>query len=413
MSLQPLFKNKLFMKVFASYSISMFGIYFDRVAIFLLFAYVWQERPIMLAFIAVAIALPQVIISPFAGVFIEHRNKVKVMLAADFLTALFTFSLLFITNTWLFLTVLMLRSTIATVHFPAEQAIIKHIVPETLVLRAVSLNGISAQVARIIGPVIGATLAAIYSPLLCLFINGVSLLFSSLILLSVAKEKTDFSHPSIREKQPFREDLQEGLRIILQTKTLLICFGYSFLGFFALQMVDVQFPVLFRLIAPEHPELMGWIMSFVGIGSILIYGLMSKQKKMLYPAKLLMTSFACLAIVFISASFLTSGFPLSVPLLMSIILGIGVGLQMFVAQTVIQKETTGDTIARVSSLYHAIINVSILVAPLIGALLVELFSIYTVLKGSGILLLFIGSALLLTHKRENQGHVEVTRHPSI
>ncbi|WP_368504919.1 MFS transporter [Alkalihalophilus sp. As8PL] len=398
MTAHSLLSNKVFMRVFTSYSLSMLGIYFDRVAIFLLFAYVWQERPLMLALIAVAIALPQALISQFTGVFIENKNKIKIMLLADMTTALLTFSLLFISNAWFFLVILTLRSTIATVHFPAEQAIIKQIVPESLVMRAVSLNGLSAQFSRIIGPVVGGTLAALYSPLLCIFINGVTLILSCLLLLSVLQEGKTTSSSRTKKKNSFWGDWREGWWIILKTRTLQFCFFYSFLGFFAVQMVDVQFPILFRMLAPDRPEIIGWIMSFVGIGSVLIIVFLSRYKQLPYPTYLLIISFLCLGIVLLSAGFLTTEFHLSGPLLMAIILGFGVGLQMIVAQYVIQTETNGETIARVSSLYNSIISLSILIAPLVGAFFVEILSIYPVLRASGIFLFCIGAVAFLTEK---------------
>jgi MFS transporter, DHA3 family, macrolide efflux protein len=56
--LPTIWKNKIFVRLFGSYSISMLGHWFDMVAIMVLFGYVWQADPLLLAFIPIAYALP-------------------------------------------------------------------------------------------------------------------------------------------------------------------------------------------------------------------------------------------------------------------------------------------------------------------------------------------------------------------
>lgn len=234
-----IWQNKIYMRLFASYSVSMLGHWFDMVAIMILFGYVWQAEPMLIALIPVALALPQALLGQFSGVIADKFDKVKLMMAADFLTAALTFILLLAQNPWIALVILSLRSVVNVIHFPAQQGLIKQVVDENLMLKAVTLNGIVNQLGKIMGPVIGGGIAGLFSPQLCIFINGVAFILSALILLSIILQNkltaTVNEQSEQAEAKSFWAAWRDGWRIVLKSRILLVSFSLSILGMIGVQ----------------------------------------------------------------------------------------------------------------------------------------------------------------------------------
>ncbi|GAA0356418.1 MFS transporter [Bacillus horti] len=386
-----LYQNKTFMKLFSSYSISMLGIYFDRIAVIMLFAFLWNERPLMLALIPVAFALPQALLSQFAGVWVGRFSQVRVMMFADLVSALLTLVLAFTNQPWLCIVILALRSTITTVHFPAQQSLIKRIVHKDQLLKAISLNGTVSQLSKVIGPLLGATLAGLYSPQFCILLNFVALLISFVILLTMSKEVStqQDSTQLANQKLPFWQLWREGWSIVIKTRMLLFGFALSFFTFFVIQMIDVQFPILVRELAPQRPELFGWVMSSSGFGALLTITILMRFKQVKAYGTLLGVSIGVMGATFLSLGLLKPGVAEFTPIGIGIILGAGVGLFTIITQYLLQDFTTEETVGRVSGMYNSLMSVTLLVAPLLGAWLVELFDVASVLIGTALGLLLL------------------------
>src|SRR5690606_2878574 len=115
----------------------------------------------VLAFAAISALLPQALIGPFAGVYIDRWDRKITMIAADGFIALCTlvmsalyyfghFELIFI------YVILGLRSLGSAFHMPAMQASVPLIAPESELLRVAGINQIIQSVSNIAGPALGA-----------------------------------------------------------------------------------------------------------------------------------------------------------------------------------------------------------------------------------------------------------------
>src|SRR5690606_37081338 len=114
----------------------------------------------VLAFSAIAGLLPQALIGPFAGVYIDRWDRKKVMIFADAFIAVCTLVMTFILrdgNTNLIFIYLLLgcRSIGSAFHAPAMQAIAPLIVPEKELLRVSGINQVLQSVSSIAGPALG------------------------------------------------------------------------------------------------------------------------------------------------------------------------------------------------------------------------------------------------------------------
>ncbi|SES12394.1 MFS transporter [Salipaludibacillus aurantiacus] len=395
-----IWKNAVFMRMFCSYSISMLGRWFDMVAIMILFGYVWETDPLTIALIPVMYALPHALLSQFAGILADRFNKGKLMMMADVGTAVLTIVLAMAPGPWLALPILLLRATLTVIHFPAQQALIKHVVEENLIVKAVTLNGTVNEFTKIMGPILGGSLAAIFSPRLCILINAAAYFISALILLSIIKKREVETSRSAEveagNKASFWQSWKDGWSMVLSSKILVVAVTFSLLGMTAIQMTDVQITVLLREIAPERPEMIGWVMASSGAGALAVMMLMNRFKKIAYYGVLIGSSFLLIGVPFGMLGLLETGVQSFVLTGLGFAAGIGIGIYTIVISYILQKETARENIGRVSGIYNSLSGMVVLGAPLLGGMLVGLFDVRLVYLGVGLSLSLIGltSALL-------------------
>ena len=401
---QPkLWDNQLFMRVFSSYSISVFGRWFDMVAIMILFSFIWETSPLVIALIPVMYALPHALLSQFSGIFADRFNKIKLMIIADSLTAALSLFLFFAPSPWIALPVLLLRATLTVIHFPAQQALIKHLVSEQLVVKAITWNGTVNELSKIVGPFIGGSLAAYFSPHICILIGAFAYLFSAFILLPLRNRQEVQSRTSDGTLAPnlsFWTSWKEGWYVVLGNKNLKLAILVSVIGYTAIQMMDVQITVLLREIAPDRPELLGWTMAASGVGALVTILVINQLNEIRSYFLLLGGGYLLIGTGFAGFGFLFPGISTSIPVLLGGLAGAGIGLFTIGISYTLQKESTEETIGRVSGIYSSITNMIVLVAPLIGGLVVSIWRAGAVYIGSGGFLIFVGLVVVLLTVRK-------------
>jgi DHA3 family macrolide efflux protein-like MFS transporter len=373
-SAQPqlsIWKNRTFMRMFSAYSLSMTGQYFDMIAMAILFAYVWQADPVIIAMVPVAYAIPHVIFGQFAGILADRWKKINVMIMADIVVVVLTVILIFAPNPWWALPILMMRATATVFHFPAQQALVRQVVDEENLLKAVTLNGTVNQLSKVIGPFLGASIAAATSPQICLMINAIAFLLSALILFTIRKIKEE---QVIEGRDPqentFMQSWSKGWQIVLKSRVLMASFIFTLIGFIAIQLVDAQFAVLLRKIAPERPELVGWVMSSFGMGALCVVILLNRLKEIKSYGWVLGGSILLIGVGFTWIGMLKPGMSSLWYFVAGFIGGTGVGLFSVGFSYLLQKETPKDAIGRVSGIYNSMAGVILIIAPLIGGILV-------------------------------------------
>src|SRR5690606_4426855 len=226
----------------------------------------------VLAFSAIAGLLPQALIGPFAGVYIDRWDRKKVMIFADAFIAVCTLAMTFTLrdgNTNLIFIYLLLgcRSIGSAFHAPAMQAIAPLIVPEKELLRVSGINQVLQSVSSIAGPALG-TLAITYfsiGQVLYLDVIGAVLAIVSLLFVSIPHVATESKYSIVGVWL----DLMVGLRAIHQHRGLRMLFAFAMLMTFCVMPVAILFPLL----TIEHYIGGKWEMSVVeivwGVGMLL------------------------------------------------------------------------------------------------------------------------------------------------
>lgn len=166
--------------------------------------------------------LPQAVIGPFAGVFIDRYNRKTILIIADSAVAVSSMvlglSFFFTTPSLTFIYfILLLRALGETFHKPAMQAAIPQIVPANQLTKAGGVGQMIQSACSMVGPMLGAFLMNITSLQYAMFVDVLGAALAVLTLSSVKIVK----HNVTSSKLTIMDDMKECLRSIKANKALM------------------------------------------------------------------------------------------------------------------------------------------------------------------------------------------------
>lgn len=347
----------------------------------------------ILAFAAIAGLLPQAIIGPFAGVYIDRWDRKKVMIFADGFIALCTLGMTFVlksdgTNMFLIYLLMACRSIGSAFHSPAMQAIAPLLVPEDKLLRVSGINQMLQSVSSIAGPALG-TLAISYLPIssvLYLDVIGAAVAVISLLFVTIP-------HPSRSDVKPsivaVLDDLKQGMSAIYHNKGLKMLFLYAMVATFCIMPVAIMFPLL----TIGHYGGGKWEMSIIeiiwGIGMLIGGSILGLAKVSMSKIALVNSMHIVLGITFaISGWFPSSWF---IPFVIMTGFG-GVSMSIFSASfmTIIQEQVPAEMLGRVFSLYFSIAILPSMIGLLFTGFIADVIGVATAFVIAGLIVVLVG-----------------------
>lgn len=204
----------------------------------------------VLAYAAIASFLPQTIIGPFAGVYVDRWDRKHTMIAADGFIALCTLAmaLLFYFGhpKLLFVYLLLaLRSVGSAFHMPAMQASVPLLAPKSELLCIGGINQMIQSVSSIGGPALGAFAIGMLDieNVLLLDIGGAAFAIGSLLMVHIPRPKWQ-GHGSPSGIRNVLRDLRMGIGAVTSNRGISWLFFFSVLATFCIMPVAVLFPLL-------------------------------------------------------------------------------------------------------------------------------------------------------------------------
>lgn len=400
-----IWQNRTFVKMFAAYSISTFGDWFDAVAMMILLSYTWQADPMLLALVPLTFGLPSILFSQFAGILADRLPQLRVMFIADLLRAVITALLIFAPSPFWALALITLRSLAGVFNVPAQQSLTRHVVAEQHLLKATSLNGLVASMSKVLGPVLGASLMAVASPKLLFGINSVSFLLSAVLLISIGRPaRTEAQVAATAEaradapKQRMGEMWREGWGVVFRNRMLLASVVFMLTGITAIQFIDYQFTTILREVAPDNHALPGWYMAMIGFGSVCSITCLNRLETLKSPGWVIGGGLFFLGLMVGSMGLNKPGMTQWGPLLCAFTGGIGNGMALVGGNFFIQKEVPKDLLGRVFGIFETMRSLVFIVAPLTGGVLVQSLGPFRTFQIIGIALLLIGGLGILLQR---------------
>lgn len=201
----------------------------------------------MLAWAAIAGMLPQALLGPVSGVFIDRWNRKLVMIFADSFIALCTFvlAILFwvdLAEMWHIFILLGLRSIGSAFHSPAMQASVPLIAPQEQLARIAGIDQIIFSIGNIAGPALGALFISIWDMEYVLLLDVLGAAVACTTLLFVHIPNPEKTNDEIKNK--LLSEMKEGIAIVLRNRGLSWVFLFSILVMFFIMPVSVLFPLM-------------------------------------------------------------------------------------------------------------------------------------------------------------------------
>ena len=174
----------------------------------------------VLSYATIAALLPQALLGPFAGVFVDRWSRKWTMIGADSFVALCSgiIALLFyldVVELWQIYILLMFRSIGGAFHAPAMKSSIPLLAPESELMRIAAVNQAIQSVCSIGGPALGAILLLSFdmSMVMLLDVAGAFIACTSLLFVFIPNPKKE-----LLSAKGVMNDMAEGFKVILENR---------------------------------------------------------------------------------------------------------------------------------------------------------------------------------------------------
>lgn len=226
----------------------------------------------VLSLAAIAALLPQIVIGPFAGVYVDRWKRKRTMIGADSFVALCSavMALLYYFDCmelWLVYLLLMLRSVGSAFHSPAMKSSVPMLAPESELTRIAGVNQAIQSVCTIAGPAIGAVLVVSFDMtfVMMLDVAGAAIACTSLLFVTIPDPP---KVPGAASARNVLQDMYEGFRAIRRKRGLSWLMGTEVLISFFLMPVVVLIPLMTLQHFGGTPYQVGLIEMLFGAGSL-------------------------------------------------------------------------------------------------------------------------------------------------
>ncbi|AFQ43250.1 MFS transporter [Desulfosporosinus meridiei] len=275
------------------------------------------DSPLLVGLLGAVQFLPITLFSLFAGVVIDKYPKRTILLITQFTSMILAFTLFILVYTdtvrYEYILILaLLLGFLNTVDLPTRQSFTIEIAGKQDLMNAIALNSATFNLARILGPSIGALIMASLGAEWCFFLNGLSFMA---VLLSLLKIKVN---PYVRKQVATNvlREIKDGLKYIIHepllVKTTLMVL---IIGLFVFNF-NVLIPVFTKNVLHQEEYVYGILMSSLGIGSFIGALMVSLNSKSGPKANVLVGSSVaisiCLMIISLTKVYYYSGFLLIV-----------------------------------------------------------------------------------------------------
>jgi MFS family permease len=215
-----------------------------------------------------ASAAPTLLLGLLGGAIIEHADRKRILCGSSAVFAAGAFALAALTTSgaievWMVIAISLVGGTANAFFSPVFQALVPALVPAEHLMNAISLNSISFNAARVVGPLIGGAVMTWLGPGWCFALNGCGflVLLGASLALDVPRRR-----PAARA--PIGQSLREGLdyarRHPLIRMLLFLCVALSLFGF----PYIVLMPALARDVLHLGPQGFTQLFSAVGAGAV-------------------------------------------------------------------------------------------------------------------------------------------------
>ena len=407
--------NGSFSSLWTGQLISLFGDRVHQVALAFLVLGVTNST-LAVAMVFVAATLPNLLLSPFAGAYVDRWNQRDVMIVSDLLraAAVLVIPIVAVSNIYLVYPLVFVITSVSIFFRPARVAILPRIVRQDELLTANSALWTGETFADILGYPLAGIFVAFLGPALPLafWLDAATYAASAILIASIfvppvrRSLSANAGRDAAAEGEPkgpgvFAE-MREGFHFLSTERVLFANTIQAVFAQFAVGALTALTPLLVRdVIADPHvgpSAAYAFLETAIGVGNLaggFALGLVGSR---LAKGRTVIVGYVLWGLSMIAVAFAGN-----LLLAFGILLGAGVANMVFVipSQTLFQERTPPELIGRVVSFRFALVFGSMTLAMGVGGLLGQVVGIVPVLAISGLVSIAAGLAgLLLPEMRD-------------
>jgi MFS family permease len=352
-SFSTVLHNPQFFCLWLAQLVSSFGDWLAMVALFSLIAFRWQGTPYQVSGIILAYLVPVAVLGPLAGVFVDRWNLKRTMVMSDVLRAGIVLLLILATSLSQVYLLVALLSAVSIFFLPAQSSMIPLLVRKEELLVANALNAQAMNLTKILGPGAAGILVAWAGERACFAIDAATFVFSAAMLawISAARPPAEAG----RGVAAVLRDLREGLRFLHNHAVLRFIVVAMVAALFAIGAFDALIAVYVRDLLGGGPQVFGWMIALIGVGTIggaaLIGKFGQRQSKV---ALVLLGILGIGAGIFLMALITHTAAALAC----CVLLGLLASAAIVPSQTLLQEATPRELLGRVNSTAISVMTTS-------------------------------------------------------
>ena len=309
--------SEAFTQIFASLKSYNFRLYFGGQCISLIGTWMQQiamswlvfrltGSVFLLATVTFMAQIPILVVTPCMSVFVDRFDRRNLLILTQSLSMLQALLLAVLTLTglihvWHIMVLSLLIGLVNALDNPTRQSFYPSLVPKDKLSNAIALNSAVINGSRLIGPAVGGVLIGMLGEGICFLLNGISYsaVIAALLMMRLAPGRGN------AVKQKVWEDMRDGFRYVagnVPIRTLLLLM--SAISFFGLPLMTF-IPAYVKTILHGESEMLGLLLSCIGVGSFIAALYLAARKSVLGLGKVVMLSGTLLGIVLAVMAFVT------------------------------------------------------------------------------------------------------------
>ena len=377
------------------------------------FALIWwlsseTESPMMLAFSGLMAFLPQMVLGPFVGVWIDRWRRKNVVMLADLFQGVVAaaFAIWFFISQppyWMACVVLGVRAVGGVFHTPAIQALIPMLVPGDQLVRANGVSQFLQSGAFMLGPVLGAVMFSGLPMWLILLTDFLGALTACGTMAWVKIQE----QPADTHQDPnFWREMRTGLAVFLQDRRLLSVLLTATASMIFFMPLSSYYPLMsssYFSVSAWHGSLIELLYAAGMMAAAMVIGALGRLRRPLLAA--------VLGLAMVGMSSLVGG--LLPPTMAGFwvfaaacgLMGAGANVYGVPIMAYMQETIAPEKLGRVFSLMGSLMSVSMPVGLLISGPVAEKYGValWFVVTGVATCVLVAVNLVLLTILEHRQG----------
>jgi MFS family permease len=212
--------NRNYRKYFTAQVVSLIGSWMQLIALPWL-VYDRTRSGTALGLIVAVESLPVLVLSPYGGLVVDRTDKRRLLMATQGVQGACALVLgaLTVTGTvkiWMIVAIALVSGVASAFDGPARQAIVLELVDKSELRNAVSLNSITINIARAVGPALAAGVIAALGIGECFLVNSASF---AVVIVALARLDRAAMSPSTRQRRQAGQ-LRSGLAYVANNPEL-------------------------------------------------------------------------------------------------------------------------------------------------------------------------------------------------